>query len=87
MGAFFKSGQTPQSESGSTSTAYFLLSILDDKSTHTYKKSEGILVNLRNGNTEMVLPGETIKAYRYVNQAWQLVGSFTLPETNSTITL
>ena len=31
--------------------------------------------------------GETIGAYRYVNQAWQLVRSFTLPETNSTITL
>lgn len=35
----------------------------------------------------MALPGETINAYRYVNQAWQLVRSFTLPETNSTITL
>lgn len=85
-GAFFKSGQTPQSGSGS-SMAYFSFSILDDKSTHTYKKSEGISVNLRNGNTEMVLPGETIGAYRHVNQAWQLVRSFTLPETNSTITL
>ena len=84
-GAFFKSGQTPQSDS--TSTAYFSFSILDNKSTHTYKKSEGISVNLHNGNTEMVLPGETIGAYRYVNQAWQLVRSFTLPETNSTITL
>lgn len=84
-GAFFKSGQTPQS--GSTSVAYFSYSILDDKTTHTYKKSEGILVNLRNGNTEMVLPGETICAYRYVNQAWKLVSPFILPETNSTITL
>ena len=84
-GAFFKSGQTPQSDS--TGTAYLSFSILDDKSTHTYKKSEGISVNLRNGNTERVLPGETIGAYRYVNQAWQLVRSFTLPETNSTITL
>ena len=84
-GAFFKSGQTPQSDS--TGTAYLSFSILDDKSTHTYKKSEGISVNLRNGNTDRVLPGETIGAYRYVNQAWQLVRSFTLPETNSTITL
>ena len=84
-GTFFKSGQTPQS--GSTNTAYLSFSILDNKSTHTYKKSEGISVNLRNGNTEMVLPGETIGAYRYVNRAWQLVRSFTLPETNSTITL
>lgn len=83
--AFFKEGQTPQSDS--TGTAYLSFLILDDKSTHTYKKSKGISVNLRNGNTEMVLPGETINAYRYVNQAWQLVRSFTLPETNSTITL
>lgn len=86
-GAFFKSGQTLQS--GSTSVSYFSLSfsILDDKSTHTYRKSEGIRVNLRNGNTEMALPGETIGAYRFVNQSWQLVRNFTLPSTNSTITL
>ena len=84
-GAFFKSGQTPQS--GSTSVAYFSFSILDDKSTHTYKKSQGISVNLRNGNTEMALPGDTIGAYRFINASWQLVRSFTLPSTDSTITL
>lgn len=85
-GAFFKSGQTPPS--GSTGVdSFFSFSILDDKSTHTYKKSQGILVNLRNGNTEMALPGDTINAYRFVNASWQLVGSFTLPLTDSTITL
>lgn len=84
-GAFFKSGQTPQS--GNTGVAYLLSSILDNKSTYTYKKSQGILVNLRNGNTERALPGETIGAYRFVNSSWQLVGNFTLPLTDSTITL
>lgn len=84
-GAFFKSGQTPQS--GSTAVAYFSFSILDDKSTHTYKKSQGISVNLRNGNTEMALPGDTIGAYRFINSSWQLVRSFTLPSTDLTITL
>lgn len=86
LGAFFKSGQTPQSNS-STTMGYLSISILDDKSTHTYKKSRGIAVNLRNGNIEMALPGEIISAYRYVNQSWQLVGNFVLPKTDSTITL
>lgn len=84
-GAFFKSGQTPQL--GSTSVAYFSFSILDDKSTHTYRKSQGIIVNLRNGNIERALPGETIGAYRFVNSSWQLVRNFILPSTDSTITL
>lgn len=84
-GAFFKLGQTPQS--GSTSIAYLSISILNNKSTHTYKKSQGIIVNLRNGNTERALPGETIRAYRHSNQSWQLVGAFTLPSADSTITL
>lgn len=44
-GAFFKEGQTPQT--GSTGTAYFSFSILDDTSVHKYKKSEGVRVNLR----------------------------------------
>ena len=81
---FFKSGETPQSDS---ITAYLSFSILDGKSTHTYKKSKGILVNLSNGNTERALPGETIGAYRYLNQSWQLVRNFILPKTDSTITL
>lgn len=85
LGTLFKARQTPQSSS--TGITYSVLSILDDKSTHTYKKSEGILVNLSNGNTEMALPGEIIGAYRYVNRAWQLVSSFIVPKTNSTITL
>lgn len=83
--AFFKEGQTPQS--GSTGTAYFNFPVLDDTSVHKYKESEGVSVNLRDGNTEMALPGDTIGAYRFINASWQLVRSFTLPLTDSTITL
>lgn len=83
--AFFKEGQTPQS--GSTTTAYFNLSILDDTSVHKYKKSQGIRVNLRNGNTEMAYPGDRISAYRFINQAWQLISTFILPSSDQSITL
>lgn len=83
--AFFKEGQTPQS--GSTGTAYFNFSVLDDTSVHKYKKSEGIRVNLRDGNTEIAYPGDRISAYRFTNQAWQLRSTFILPSSNSTITL
>lgn len=83
--AFFKEGQTPQS--GNTGIAYFNFSILDDTSVHKYKKSEGIIVNLRNGNTEMAYPGDRISAYRFTNQAWQLVSTFILPSSNQSITL
>ena len=83
--AFFKEGQTPQS--GSTGTAYFNFSVLDDTSVHKYKKSEGIRVNLRDGNTEIAYPGDRISAYRFTNQAWQLRSTFTLPSSNQSITL
>lgn len=83
--AFFKEGQTPQSDS--TSTVYFSLSVLDDISVHKYKKSEGIRVNLQDGNTEMAYPGDRILAYRFTNQAWQSLGSFILPSSNQSITL
>lgn len=83
--AFFKEGQTPQS--GSTGTAYFNFSVLDDTSVHKYKKSEGIRVNLRDGNTEIAYPGDRISAYRFTNQVWQLRSTFILPSSNSTITL
>ena len=84
-GAFFKGGQTPQT--GNTSTVYFNFSLLDDISVHKYKKSEGIRVNLRNGNTEMAYPGDRISAYRFINQAWQLISTFLLPSSDQTITL
>ena len=83
--AFFKEGQTPQS--GSTGTAYFSFSVLDDTSVHRYKKSQGIRVNLRNGNTEIAYPGDRISAYRFTNQAWQLRSTFILPSSDQSITL
>lgn len=84
-GAFFKEGQTPQT--GSTGTAYFNFSVLDDTSVHKYKKSEGVRVNLRDGNTETVYPGDRISAYRFTNQAWQLRSTFMLPSSDQSITL
>lgn len=83
--AFFKEGQTPQS--GSTGTAYFSFYVLDDTSVHKYKKSEGIRVNLRDGNTEIAYPGDRISAYRFTNQAWQLRSTFILPSSDQSITL
>lgn len=84
-GAFFKEGQTPQT--GSTGIAYFNFSVLDDTSVHKYKKSEGVRVNLRNGNTEIAYPGDRISAYRFTNQTWQLVSTFLLPSSDQIITL
>lgn len=84
-GAFFKAGQTPQN--GSTAVAYFNFSVLDDTSVHKYKKSEGVRVNLRNGNTEIAYPGDRISAYRFTNQTWQLRSTFPLPSSDQTITL
>ena len=84
-GAFFKEGQTPQT--GSTGIAYFNFSVLDDTSVHKYKKSEGVRVNLRNGNTEMAYPGDRISAYRFTNKTWQLRAIFLLPSSDQIITL
>lgn len=83
--AFFKKGQTPQSDN--TGTAYFSIQILDDTSVHRYKKSEGIRVNLREGNTEIAYPGDSISAYRFTSQAWQFVSTFILPSSDQSITL
>ena len=83
--AFFKEGQTPQP--GSTGTAYFNFSVLDDTSVHRYKKSEGIRVNLQDGSTEIAYPDDRISAYRFINQAWQLRSTFILPSSDQSITL
>lgn len=84
-GAFFKKGQTPQT--GNTGMSYFNLSILDDTSVHKYKKSEGVRVNLRNGNTEIAHPGDYISAYTFANQTWQFRSTFLLPSSDQIITL
>lgn len=82
-GAFFKEGQTPQTDDG---TAYFNLSILDDTSVHKYKKSEGVRVNLQDGSTEMAYPGDRISAYKFT-KTWQLLSTFSLPSSDKIITL
>lgn len=84
-GAFFKGGQTPQTDN--TGTAYFNFIVLDDTSVHKYKKSEGVRVNLQNGNTEVAYPGDRISAYRFTNQTWQLRATFPLPSSDQIITL
>lgn len=84
-GAFFKNGQTPQTDNNGT--AYFSFSILDDTSVHKYKKSEGVRVNLRNGNTEIAYPGDRISAYRFTSKTWQLVSTFPLPSSDQIITI
>lgn len=83
-GAFFKEGQIPQTGNG---TAYFNFSILDDTSVHKYKKSKGVRVNLRDGSTEIAYPGDSISAYRFTNQTWQLMSTFPLPSSDQIITL
>lgn len=88
-GAFFKEGQTPQTDS--TGIAYFNFSILDGTSVHKYKKSEGVRVNLQDGSTEIAYPGDRISAYRFTNQitnqTWQLRSTFLLPSSDQIITL
>lgn len=84
--AFFKKGQRPQSGS-STSVAYLSFLISNGTSVHKYKKSQGIRVNLRDGNTEMAYPGDSITVYSLSNQAWQLMSTFILPSSDQSITL
>ena len=83
--ALFKEGQIPQS--GSSTTYYFIISLLDGTSVHRYKKSAGIRVNLQDGNTEIAYPGDRISAYRFTNQAWELRSTFILPSSDQSITL
>lgn len=85
LAAFFKEGEKPQA--GNTSSAYLSLSVLDDTSVHKYKKSEGIRVNLRNGNSEMAYPGDRILPYIHTNQTWQLLSPFRLPSSDQSITV
>lgn len=85
LGAFFKEGQTPQT--GSTGITYFNFQVLDDTSVHKYKESEGVIVNLQNGSTEIAYPGDRISAYRSTDQTWQLMSTFPLPSSDQIITL
>lgn len=80
--AFFKEGQTP-----SNGTDYFVVSISGGITVHKYKRSEGMVVNLQDGNTETVYLGGRISAYTFTNQAWQFISTFTLPSSDQSITL
>ncbi len=90
--AFFKDGQMPQS-----GRAYLRVSISSDgTSVHRYKKSQGITVNLGNGNSEVAYPGDRISVYKFINRVrsgtrlmhtWQLISFFTLPSSDQSITL
>lgn len=84
-GAFFKWEETPQTDN--TGVAYFNFAILDDTSVHRYKKSKGVRVNLRDGSTEIAYPGDRISVYRFTNQTWQLMSTFSLPSSDQIITL
>lgn len=86
--AFFKEGQIPQSGSSIAYLSFSISSDADDTSVHRYKKSEGIRVNLRDGSTEMVYPGDTIWAYRFNNNTWWGSRStFILPSSDMSIDL
>lgn len=88
--AFFKRGQRPQSGSTNPDTiipVYFSFLISEEgTSVHRYKKSEGILVNLQNGDVERAYPGDIISAYAFINRAWQSRNTFVLPSSDQSIT-
>ena len=85
LASFFKEGHIPQS--GNTGNYQLQFAILDDTSVHKYKKSEGVRVNLRDGNTEMAYPGDRISAYRFINQTGELRSTFILPSSDKSITV
>lgn len=84
--AFFQPGESPQP--GSTESSYlFRISISNNRTTHTYDKDVGLVVNKGDGNAIHVLPGQLVSCYRYENGWWSYVGEFILPSSNTTITL
>lgn len=80
--AFFQYGESPQS--GGT---YLSMDVLDNRTTHTYSKDLGIVVNTGAGKIIYVLPGQWVSCYRYMNGKWFHVGEFILPSSDATITL
>lgn len=84
-GAFFLDGEIPIEGS---SQNYFSILILDNKTTHTYKKSVGIRVNMSvAGELVDALPGDRVACYKYESGKWYRVGVFTLPSSDAIITL
>jgi len=80
--AFFQTRERPQPGS-----IYFSMSVLDNRTTHNYKKDVGLMVNKRDGKTTYVLPGQLVSCYRYINGGWSYVEEFILPSSDTTITL
>lgn len=83
--AFFERGQRPSSDN--ISATYFNFIVSNDTSIHKYKKSEGIRINTRDGNTKVAYPGDSISAYRFTDQGWQLVSNIVLPSSDQSITI
>lgn len=83
--AFFQSGESPQL--GSTGLTYYSMVVGDNRTTHSYSKDVGLIVNTGEGKTVYVLPGQWIECYRYINEKWSPVGRFILPSSDTTITL
>lgn len=85
LAAFFQYGKGPQL--GSTALAYFSMAVLDNQTTHRYRKDEGLSVNQGDGKTVYVLPGQWVICYRQVHGEWSYVGEFILPSSDTTINL
>lgn len=83
--ALFKANNKPIT--GASSTAYFSMSVSDDRTVMNYTKSTGIRVNLSNGGTEYALPGEWVWPFRWINGGWSPVNQFILPSSDTSITL
>lgn len=80
--AFFQSGESPQS-----GLTYFSMSVSGNRTTHNYRKDEGLVVNKSDGKTVYVLPGQRVNCYRNINGEWSFVGEFILPSSDTTVTL
>lgn len=83
--AFFQSGESPQP--GSTGSSYLSISVLNNRTTHNYRKDVGLVVNKGDGKPIYVLPGQLVSCYRYMNRGWSYVGEFRLPSSDTTVTL
>lgn len=80
--AFFQHGESPQ-----FGLSYISMNVLDNRTTHTYSKDLGLVVNTSDGNTTYVFPGQEVICYRNMNGMWSYVGEFILPSSDTTITL
>lgn len=85
LAAFFQDGELPQY--GSTGVAYFTMVVSDNRTTHSYKKDVGLVVNKRDGKAVYALPGQWVHCFTFINGNWSPAGRFILPSSDTTITL